>query len=355
MIHTAQLAINLTYSEGEYFKSLPDTTYRKPHDTFGAEFINYRFSGLGIREARLETFDTGPRLSVRINLNRLANDGQPSIAPLPPNKNELDKACSNLAGLLTDFVPSRNKEEWHLSRIDYTADIKTPYVKEYIKLFQRGDKPPLYEINRGRKDAIERKKKHQRMPKTHLPNSCTYSCQTAEITFYDKEAERIYNDRPAAEVAEARDTIRFEMRFRYGKIKKTSNTCSWSGNVISEAMTGGSRIADMAMRYIRICCRSGDYYDLATAKKIVRDSKEIHSRTKGKLNYILDLVNAKRSIWKARESYIESTGNADFNSLLVKLDKIGVNPVTIPEKWGISKLENLCDKFEAITQTWREA
>lgn len=353
MIHTVQLATNLTYLEGEHFKQLSDTTFRKPHGSYGAEYVNYRYSHLGIREARLEIFDTGPRLSVRANLNRLAREGHSSISPLPPDAQKLKEACSHLATLLPDFAPSKKIDDWHLSRIDYTADIKTDHTEEYIKLFQRGDKPNQYEIDRGRKEAAARKKEHKRPLETHLDNSCTYSCKTASITFYDKQKERIFNERPSAEVEAARNTIRFEMRFRYGKIKKASYACGWSANIITEAMTGSRYIADMAARYIYICCRRGDYYTLSEAKEIINSSKTINKVTKEKLIYLLELVNTKRSVWKARRAYGEGASNKEFNNLLIKLDKINVNPVTIPEGWGIRKLDNLYPNFITIIDQWR--
>ena len=33
---------------------------------------------------------------------------------------------------------------WTINRIDYAVNINTPYVEEYIKLFQRADKPRSY-------------------------------------------------------------------------------------------------------------------------------------------------------------------------------------------------------------------
>ena len=60
------------------------------------------------------------------------------------------------------------------------------------------------------------------------------------------------------------------------------------------------------------------------------------SKTKEKLIEVLRAVSRHRSIWKARE---KSQYNVScFSRYLKQIRALGINPVTIPERWAIDKL-----------------
>ena len=96
-------------------------------------------------------------------------------------------------------------------------------------------------------------------------------------------------------------------------------------------------------KYFRGIVRSGDYYTLAKAKHIIESSDYSHKR-KEKLIKILDATNKCRGIYKARLSPMGKE-LSDFNLLLHDLDKLGINPVTIPREWGIEHIPNLLNAY----------
>lgn len=60
----------------------------------------------------------------------------------------------------------------------------------------------------------------------------------------------------------------------------------------------------------------------------------------------LELINLKRSIWKARDEY--ENNKIRFNEAIRRIKKMGINPVTIPEGWGIQKLPNLLKEMTVV-------
>ena len=72
-------------------------------------------------------------------------------------------------------------EHWTINRIDYAININTQYVEEYIKLFQRGDKP------RNFKELYCSKSKVRKQ----LDGSFYLFNDSVVINFYNKENERL--------------------------------------------------------------------------------------------------------------------------------------------------------------------
>ena len=70
---------------------------------------------------------------------------------------------------------------WIAKRIDYAVNISTPYVKEYIKLFRRGDKP------KGFKEYSRIDSNGEEKGGLYLFNG------SITVNFYDKEDERMFN------------------------------------------------------------------------------------------------------------------------------------------------------------------
>lgn len=60
---------------------------------------------------------------------------------------------------------------------------------------------------------------------------------------------------------------------------------------------------------------------------------------------VLELVNRKRSIHQARLAYNEDLQDPKelkkFNSIVKKIRKSDINPVTIPVNWGYKHIPNL--------------
>lgn len=103
---------------------------------------------------------------------------------------------------------------------------------------------------------------------------------------------------------------------------------------------------DIILHYYKKCIRTGTYYKLDKAKELIDSNIKLTTRAKNTLKDTLDLINKCRSIYKARKQF---TGSIEtFNKHLKELDKLGINPVTIPERWNIpgEKLDNPIHEIE---------
>jgi len=292
MIHTAQINLRINHSEEQYFISLPETEWRTD---FGVTYpINRRFSNEGIRSVWLKHYGATTYLSARINLNRLALGGAATVHPLPPSADALTEACKNLSDKLAYFVPQRSFAEWMLYRIDYTLDIKPGQVEQYIKLLQRGDKPTAYKVYRGFQEQIDCKIQKRTPKTTHFPDSCTYDCASLQLSFYNKQRERMNRNEPASVIAECEGILRFEMRCKKRKIRSIAELGGWESLVLEECQRGSVATAEQVRKYLLKCCRVGDYYTLAEARKVVEVSSWRKSR-KIKAIQALERINLKRS------------------------------------------------------------
>ena len=85
--------------------------------------------------------------------------------------------------------------------------------------------------------------------------------------------------------------------------------------------------------------RKGDYFTLDIARGIV-ESYHFRSSKEQRMIEVLEAVNESHGIAKAK-SKCQKDELHRFNKALRELDKIFVNPVTIPRRWGIDHIPNL--------------
>lgn len=229
-------------------------------------------------------------------------------------------------------------DEWTLKRIDYATYVITPYVKEYIKLFQRANRPSKYFTELY---DIDNKKRRQKKGSFYL-----YSKGTA-INFYDKERERIDNKEEYKlsddDIANAKNTLRFEIQCNKPKTDYMKTKYGFETKALYNYMDLDTSRGSI-LYYYKKCIRTGDYYRLKDAKNKIDDA-EINTRTKNVLKNTLDLISECRSIPRARESF--ECNKETFDRHLKKLDELGINPITIPEKWGIKLLDNPIHEIES--------
>lgn len=237
---------------------------------------------------------------------------------------------------IDDTLPRFDK--WTLKRIDYATYVITPYVKEYIKLFQRANRPSKYFTELY---DIKNKRRTQKKGSFYL-----YSKGTA-INFYDKEQERIDNKEEYKlsddAIANAKNTLRFEIQCNKAKTDYMKSKYGFETKELYNYMDLDTSRGSI-LYYYKKCIRTGDYYRLNDAKNKIDDAG-INTRTKNILKDTLDLINKCRNISKARESF---EGNKEtFDRHLKKLDELKINPITIPENWGIKLLKNPIHEIES--------
>lgn len=212
---------------------------------------------------------------------------------------------------------------WTINRIDYAVNINTPYVEEYIKLFQRGDKPTNF------KELYCSKSKTRKQ----LDGSFYLFNDSVTINFYNKENERLSQN---FNKDGAKDLLRLEIQCKKPKTNTLKAKNKFDSRHLEHYLSQEISYQQLEYYYNKTI-GTGDYYKLSEAIRIVQESNYT-SKTKEKLTEVLRAVSRYRSIWKARE---ESQYNSScFNRYLKKIRVLGVNPVTIPSRWGVNMLKN---------------
>lgn len=213
---------------------------------------------------------------------------------------------------------------WTLNRIDYAVNISTPYVKEYVKLFQRADKP--YSFNE-QYDLVCRERKQK-------PGSFYLFNKSVAINFYDKEDER---KSQGSYVESSKNVLRLEVQCNKFKTDSMKYKYEFITKYIWYFLT--KEISDKTINYYYSkTIGTGDYYKLKEAIKIIHSSEFSHT-IQERLIETLKQVNKSRSIWKARRD--SNYSKESFNSYLKKLRELNINPVTIPERWSVKYLPNV--------------
>lgn len=213
---------------------------------------------------------------------------------------------------------------WTLNRIDYAVNINTPYAEEYIKLFQRGDKPRNFKELYCSKSKIRKQ----------LDGSFYLFNDSVVINFYNKENERLSQN---FNKDGAKDLLRLEIQCKKPKTNTLKEKNRFDSRHLEHYLS--EQISHQQLEYYyNKTIGTGDYYKLSEAIRIVQQSNYTY-KTKEKLTGILRAVSRHRSIWKARE---ESQCNSScFNRYLKQIRELGVNPVTIPARWKVNKLINI--------------
>jgi hypothetical protein len=229
---------------------------------------------------------------------------------------------------------------WKCKRIDYAIDITNDNVKEYINLFQRVKAPNIYfkTIN------------------TREGSAYTVS-KSARINFYDKKDEiskRIedeYTNVLESDLDEAENILRFEVQCNKGKINSIKAKNNFTNKDISNFLN--SCIGeDIILSYYDRTIGDGDFYCLREAEKIIKNQQELSQRTQNVLVKTLKLIAQARDVNKAKKQFVEGVKlkntniklkgtNRTFNNHIRQIQELNINPVTIPRKWGISRLINL--------------
>lgn len=228
---------------------------------------------------------------------------------------------------------------YSVKRIDYAVNLYTEHIKLYMELIRRANIPDgfqqyvVYNPASKRYEPPENsfylyKKSKSKSQKSHV--ELTVNC-------YDKGIQMLENRLPSYD-NRASQTIRFEVQCHYEKVYHTIRTNGLDRIGFTQFLKHD--IAHSILHfYFKKTIGMGDYYTLSKARQIIQN-KKIAANKKAALLRTLELVNAKRGIWKAKDAVNDKE---EFAKRVRQLHEIGVNPVTIPIKWGVDHLPCLLD------------
>lgn len=238
-------------------------------------------------------------------------------------------------------------EKWKCRRIDFTVDIKTDYVREYIMLFKKGDKAgSTFDSSYERQGSYYKKS------------------NSVGINFYDKAdqlSKKIERGIPGTtedDLRQVQNILRIEIQCELSKINGIKNKYDLDGRNIKYFMQPEIARQVILYYYDRII-GSGDYYKAYDAARIIMKNEIISKKVKHNSLNTIQLIAQARSIWKGREQFIEGVkikntkppitlkgGKATFNTRLKIIRELGINPVVIPRDWNIDYLPSIQEEIE---------
>ena len=224
---------------------------------------------------------------------------------------------------------------WSIKRIDYTrnidlnimSDLDANIVNKYIQLFSRADTPtrckvPYHKIKKDRKQK-----------------EGSYIVENKSVTFicYNKEKERMDKQKYDG-IDYAKNILRLEIQCKNPRIRQIVYKNKWDTNFLYHFLNYEISYETL-QKYYKSSIGDGDYYSLNKARKLINETSKIkHKDKKQKLIEVLELINTKKSVAEARKEY----GNINtFNRYLKELQKLAINPVTIPRAWNITEIPNI--------------
>jgi len=233
--------------------------------------------------------------------------------------------------------------EYQVKRIDYCINIRSALHTVYMELIRRADIPARFYLVTKLDEKSGREVAYKNSFYIQTQN------HSVGVNFYNKEYQ-MYNEYENYDrLGDSCNIIRLEIQCLNGKTNSIKQKYEWKyRDFINFANEDIAR--KMIYDYYEKTVGFEDYYTLDEAKRLVKSLGIYRRKTIDRMIEVLELVNQKRSIHQARLTYCDGMKKGDdvteFNSIIKKIRKSGINPVTIPVNWGYSHIPNLVEEMD---------
>lgn len=323
LVHTATLTYTPSRSLYKAFKELNTTRYYQQEKAYVNESLKQHGIVITLKEIRAQSYSK-PVLSIRINFKRIIT--QVNRVELCTEQDR-DIVAAKFDELLAGFnINMPTFFAWKVNRIDYCINIKTPYVKEYVALLRKGDKPFNVSLTYNEQRNY-----------TQSRGSLYLKGKSITINFYDKEDQLRKQQQHDATitdeiVTQAKDILRLEVqchkpRTEYLKVKygmTAKNVHFFLDQQISY---------DVIERSLLTVAKKGNYVRKRKAISVIEQSN-CRTNLKVRLVDLIKEINSQhQSIWKVREKCLsdKKMSKDTFSRCIRKLDELNINAVTISD------------------------
>ena len=245
-------------------------------------------------------------------------------------------------GMIPSFL------DFKVNRIDYCINVRTPYVKAYIALLKKSDKPYFMQLP---KDKWGRE--------TRTAGSVYYCGKSRNINIYDKldqlvkEKEikpRLITDEM---LKNAENILRIEVQWKaktsahIRKLRQENPQCEIK-KYLSNFLSDSDAIAALH-ECIKSVSKDAPFRTISQSQALIEQSN-FRSSTKNRLlRHLLAIACKNNSIYKYR-SELDDKAQTLYRDLKA-LESIGVNAVTIPEYMLRSRTGMISkDQFKTIRE-----
>ncbi len=350
MIHTAEIIKKIT--ENEYYIL---TTAREVEYRSGTAHI-YALAEYGITDIKItslpipNTETHAYYCTVIINLARLCNGGKQTYSLFSSHHKTAD-LYAYFKQFMSAYLPlSCDLQDWTTRRIDYTVDIKTPFVEAHIKALQRGRKPK-------RRIMADNGQHKQERHRRHLQGSVRYHNKSTIVNIYDKHYERLCKQRERGytdlqELAHSENVLRIEVQCLKAKTAYIKTKKNFDEKELKYYLCQYEEMRNILLTTYTQIAGTANYYTYEQATRIIKQS-HYRDSTKAAMLRVLEMVSGNRgtrSVWKAGLKYSEQYPHGiAFKTLLHRFEEIGLNPVTVSREIGF--LPNLSEEIRSVLST----
>lgn len=250
---------------------------------------------------------------------------------------------------------------YNLIRLDYCINFSlnelfpTCDAKQIITLIQKSHIPKRYKLYKEYDNIAHRTK-----PKPgsfYIYNdSITINCYSKYIQLLNLSVKNVKRGRPPVPeetLNKAKDIIRFEVQCHYPKAYTLSHRFDelnlyYAHNFL--ALFTRDKCKEMITYYFNKIIGNGDWCSLSYAIAKIK-LQNYNSQKENRLIETLKSINRCRSVCQASQHYTDKDYDR-FLCTLNELNQININPVTIPQHWGIKQIPNLLNTYfekEALT------
>jgi hypothetical protein len=304
--------------------------HKKSSDTY----ITYAFSNQGFQEIRLvkNRFDYCA-IEVRFRPQLVINEeGYYKLTSIP----EFVDVSVGFNYVVQDILdlPVPEFHKWKIKRVEAAVDISVEpeLIPLYLQLFKKGNIPSYF---------LEHKQ-----TKEHWNSLTNVYLMASKVTV------NWYNRYDTIKIKEMKSEKKSGKKFQdyfetKGILRFETQLRKCNEDVID--VLDQELMLKKVMVFYKLIVGQGDYYSLENAKAIISKSAN-NTREYLELTRLLILIEKHDSITNAKKVYAKGKNNKaaldKFSKLIIKLGKLGINPVVLPEDCGITYLENLYKRIE---------
>lgn len=228
---------------------------------------------------------------------------------------------------------------WKAHRIDFTYNLRTPYVKDYIRLMHKADL---------RGFTI---KKDQHGHQSMKPGSLYINNSAVTLNFYDKfdEMQKAENGtrHTPEEIQEAKDILRIEVQAGRDKLSGIKRKQEFTTKQISEFMQRPEAAEQLVLMYAEKVLGSATYRKKPAAVTLINHSKK-QKKTKEQL---IEVLNEVSQPYKRIDEVRAARPDLEIDKCKKILREMDINLVTLDKSAKVKELLSIPDLLkEAIEE-----
>lgn len=238
-----------------------------------------------------------------------------------------DRFNEEIRSFKLPFLPPL--DGWKAHRVDFTYNIKTPYVKEYIRLMHKSDL---------RGFTIKRDQHGHRAMK---PGSLYINNSAVTLNFYDKEDEMQKAEggsrHTPEEISQAKDILRIEVQAGRDKLSNIKRKQEFTSKQISEFIQDPGAAEQLVIDYVYRVLGGATYRKKPAAITIINKSKK-QKKTKEQLVAVIEAVSKP---YKRVDEVRAAHPDLEVDKCKKILREMDVNIVTLDKNAKVRELPSV--------------